>query len=293
MSNWSGVLLVVAVLGVLVIAIVALRQTTGNLRQCAVGMGTGAEQIASAAGQVSTASESLARQAASQAASLQQTAATTDEISSMTKRNAENTRTATELVRQGERSMTEANSRLEQMVQSMGEINTSSNKISRIIKVIEEIAFQTNILALNAAVEAARAGKAGMGFAVVAEEVRNLAQRCSQAAGDTTSLIEESIARATGGSSDLELVSRAVGEMTNNFAKIKTLVEEVNVGSQEQAKGIGQVTQTMARMNYTTQQTAASAQQSAAAACEMAAQTHSMGDLIQSLRSIIEVPVAV
>ena len=288
LSYWLGFTLVAAIIGIAVISTFVIRGVSGSLRTCAAGMGTGAEQIASAAGQVASASESLAQQASSQAASLEETSATTGEISSMTKRNAENTRSATELVYLGEKSMGEANRRLEKMVHSMREINTSSDKISRIIRVIEEIAFQTNILALNAAVEAARAGAAGMGFAVVADEVRNLAQRCSQAAHDTTSLIEESISRATGGTADLDLVAKAIGEVAENFTKIKTLVEEVNLSSQEQAKGIEQVTQTMARMNRTTQQTAASAEQSAAAATQMSAQTQSMSDLIYSLRSMVE-----
>jgi methyl-accepting chemotaxis protein/methyl-accepting chemotaxis protein-1 (serine sensor receptor) len=288
LSYGMGFLLLGAMVALAIIAAFVLRNVTGSLRQCAAGMGTGAQQIASAAGQVASASESLAQQASSQAASLEETSATTGEISSMTKRNAENTRSATDLVYQGEKSMGEANKRLEQMVHSMQEINASSDKISRIIRVIEEIAFQTNILALNAAVEAARAGAAGMGFAVVADEVRNLAQRCSQAAHDTTSLIEESIARATGGTADLDLVSKAIADVADNFSKIKTLVEEVNLSSQEQAKGIEQVTQTMARMNRTTQQTAASAEQSAAAATQMSAQTQAMSDLIVSLRSMVE-----
>jgi methyl-accepting chemotaxis protein/methyl-accepting chemotaxis protein-1 (serine sensor receptor) len=288
LSNWMGFGLITAILGISLISAFVLRAVNSSLRQCAAGMGTGAQQIASAAGQVASASESLAQQASSQAASLEETSATTGELSSMTKRNAENTRSATDLVHLGEMSMGEANRRLEKMVHSMREINASSDKISRIIRVIEEIAFQTNILALNAAVEAARAGSAGMGFAVVADEVRNLAQRCSKAAHDTTSLIEESISRATGGTADLDLVSKAIGDVAENFSKIKTLVEEVNLSSQEQAKGIEQVTQTMAVMNRTTQQTAASAEQSAAAATEMSAQTQSMSDLILSLRSMVE-----
>jgi methyl-accepting chemotaxis protein/methyl-accepting chemotaxis protein-1 (serine sensor receptor) len=287
-SYWAGCLLIVAIVTIGGIATFVLRSVNAGLRRCAAGMGTGADQIASAADQVAAASESLAQQASSQAASLEETSATTGEISSMTKRNAENTRSANELVHQGENSMGEANRRLEKMVQSMGDINASSDKISRIIRVIEEIAFQTNILALNAAVEAARAGEAGKGFAVVADEVRSLAQRCSQAAHDTTSLIEESIARATGGTADLDLVAKSIGEVGEQFARIKTLVEEVNLSSQEQAKGIEQVTQTMARMNRTTQQTAASAEQSAAAATEMSAQTQSMSDLIVTLRSMVE-----
>jgi methyl-accepting chemotaxis protein/methyl-accepting chemotaxis protein-1 (serine sensor receptor) len=288
MSYLAGFMLIGIIIAIAAVAGVVLRGVNQNLRHYATGMNTGAQQIASAAGQVASASESLAQQASSQAASLQATSATTAQISSMTKRNAENTRSATGLVHEGEKSMGEANRRLDQMVHSMREINASSDKISRIIRVIEEIAFQTNILALNAAVEAARAGEAGMGFAVVADEVRNLAQRCSQAAHDTAALIEESMLRATGGSSDLDLVSKAIGDVADNFTRIKTLVEEVNLSSQEQAKGIEQVTDTMARMNRTTQQTAASAQESAAAATEMSAQTQSMGNLIDSLRALVE-----
>jgi methyl-accepting chemotaxis protein len=288
MSFLTGFILIAAIVAIAAVGAIVLRNINQNLKHYALGMNTGAQQIASAAGQVASASESLAQQASSQAASLQETSATTAQISSMTKRNAENTKTATGLVHSGEKSMGEANRRLDQMVHSMQEINASSDKISRIIRVIEEIAFQTNILALNAAVEAARAGEAGMGFAVVADEVRNLAQRCSQAAHDTAALIEESMARATGGSADLDLVSKAIGDVADNFNRIKTLVEEVNLSSQEQAKGIEQVTDTMARMNRTTQQTAASAEESAAAATEMSAQTHSMGNLIDSLLALVE-----
>src|SRR5579862_6160682 len=127
------------------------------------------------------------------------------------------------------------------MVVAMGEINTQSGKISKIIKVIDENAFQTNILTLNAAVEAARAGEAGMGFAVVADEVRNLAQRCAQAAKDTAELIEESIAKSNGGQATVDQVATAIRSITVESAKVKTLVDEVNLGSQEQARGIEQI----------------------------------------------------
>src|SRR5437899_8385538 len=127
------------------------------------------------------------------------------------------------------------------MVTAMTDITTSSGKISKIIKVIDEIAFQTNILALNAAVEAARAGEAGLGLAVVADEVRNLAQRCAQAARDTASLIEDSIATSRDGNARLDQMTGAVRAMTENSLRVKTLVDEVNQGSQEQARGMEQI----------------------------------------------------
>ena len=139
----------------------------------------------------------------------------------------------------------------------MGDIKASSDKVAKIIKVIDEIAFQTNILALNAAVEAARAGEAGMGFAVVADEVRNLAQRCAQAAKDTAALIEESIVKSNDGKTKVDQVAVAIRAITEESAKVKTLVDEVSLGSQEQTRGIEQVAKALTQMEQVTQQSAA------------------------------------
>ena len=139
---------------------------------------------------------------------------------------------------------------------SMEQIDASSLKIGNIIKVIDDIAFQTNILALNAAVEAARAGEAGLGFAVVADEVRTLAQRCSQAAKDTAALIEESIANSRDGGEKLGQVTTAVAEITSSAAKVKTLVDEISLANDEQARGIQQVNGAITQMQSVTQQAA-------------------------------------
>jgi len=170
----------------------------------------------------------------------------------------------------------------------MDGINASSQKISKIIKVIDEIAFQTNILALNAAVEAARAGEAGMGFAVVADEVRNLAQRCAQAAKDTAGLIEESIDRANGGKIKVDEVALSIHSITEEAAKIKVLVDEINLGSVEQSRGIDQITRSITQMENVTQSNAANAEESAAAAQQLNAQAESMREIVRSLKDMVD-----
>ena len=174
------------------------------------------------------------------------------------------------------------------MVAAMTEINESSDKISKIIKTIDEIAFQTNILALNAAVEAARAGEAGMGFAVVADEVRSLAQRCAQAAKDTAGLIEDSIAKSNDGKTKVDQVAVAFREITTLSERVKTLVDEVNLGSEEQARGIQQIGQAIVQMEQVTQRTAAGAEESASAAEELNAQSETMLDVVHRLSVMVD-----
>jgi methyl-accepting chemotaxis protein len=265
-----------------------VRSLNQTLRQMVVQLKEGAGQVANASSQVASSSQSLAQGASEQAASLEQTSASLEEITSMVRRNAENSQTAAGLVKETERLVKNGNQTLEQMETSMRGINASSDKIAKIIKVIDEIAFQTNILALNAAVEAARAGEAGMGFAVVADEVRNLAQRAAQAAKDTASLIEESIATSKEGSTKLQQVSDVIRAITESATKVKALVDEVQSGSQEQARGIDEITRAVQQMNQLTQTTAASAEESASAGEELSAQTELTQAVVAQLHDLVE-----
>ena len=197
-------------MGVVCLGIWVVRQVNTKLRNVVSQLTEGAGQVASAASQVASSSQSLAQGSSEQAASLEETSASSEEIKAMACRNSENAREAAMLVTGSQQQFAQTNHSLHQMVAAMDDINTQSGKISKIIKVIDEIAFQTNILALNAAVEAARAGEAGMGFAVVADEVRNLAQRCAQAAKDTAALIEESIAKSGDGKAKVDQVAAAI-----------------------------------------------------------------------------------
>ena len=270
------------------ISLVVVRNLVQSLRQVASSVGAGAHEVMAAADQVSSASQSLAQGSSEQAASLEETSAATQEINSMAKRNTENAETSVKIVTESGLKFEEANRALDQMVSASNEIDASSGKISQIIKVIDEIAFQTNILALNAAVEAARAGEAGMGFAVVADEVRNLAQRSSQAAKDTASLIEESIHKSRGGKTIVGQVSSALRTITEEAGKVKILVEEVNLGSREQARGIEEVGRSITQMEQVTQKTAAEAEESAAAAEQLKAQSHSMSAIADRLTTLVD-----
>lgn len=264
-----------------------IRSLVSELRRVTNDMSETADQVTSAASQVAASSQVLAQGASEQAASIEETSASSEELTSMTRKNTEHTQSAASLMSTVDQRIAEANRTLDQMVISMREINESSDKISRIIKVIDEIAFQTNILALNAAVEAARAGEAGMGFAVVADEVRNLAQRSAQAAKDTAELIEESISRSAEGKRKLEEVTSAIGGITQGAAEVKTLIDEVSVGSQEQARGIEQIGRAVAQMEQVTQNSAATAEESASASEELNAMAEAMRRTVTQLEGLV------
>ena len=260
---------------------------TSTLRREAVELGKGAGEVAAAAAQVSSSSQSVAQGASEHAASLQETSASSEEINSMTRRNIENLRAAVELMTRSQQKFVQANQMLDQSVAAMRDIDTQGAKIAKIIKVIDEIAFQTNILALNAAVEAARAGEAGLGFAVVANEVRNLSQRCTQAAQDTTVLIEESIVKSREGKARVDEVAGAIREITDEAARVKSLVDDVNLGGHEQARGIEQIGKAVSQMEAVTQSTAANAEESAAAAEELSAQSETLRAIVERLRAMV------
>ena len=286
-SRWIMLLLVALGVAVTAVALGIVRGANSSLRQSATELLEGSRQVAAAAGQVAAASQSLAQGTSEQAATLEETSSSTTELTAITRRNAENTRSVSGLMTETARRVGDANHNLEEMVQSMKDINSSSEKISKIIRVIDEIAFQTNILALNAAVEAARAGEAGMGFAVVADEVRNLAHRSAQAAKDTAALIEESIAKSNEGNKKLQLVAGSIQQVTSGATQVKALVDEVDVGSQEQARGIEQIASAVIQMETVTQRSAASAEESAAASEELAAQAHALYDIVERVRKLV------
>ena len=286
-SLWLTVLaiLVSLVLGVMVYLQVG--RITSSLRQMVLQLDEGASQLAEGASHISASSQTLAAGTSEQAFSIGETTAASEQISAMTRRNAENATKASGLMHDTTALVGDANRSLDQMQESMHAINESSTKVGDIIKIIDQIAFQTNILALNAAVEAARAGEAGMGFAVVAGEVRNLAHRSAQAAKDTTALIEESMGRSHEGRSKLELVATSIRAITESSAQVKGLVEEVKSGSLEQTKGIQLISAQMSTIEKVTQSAAASAEEGAATGEEMQAQANSLAGIVRNLREMV------
>jgi len=288
-SNWIALFVIAfsMLLGITVVQVV--RGISHQLRLSIVNLHEGANQVAQTSGQISSSSQSLAQGASDQAASLEETSTSSQEVAAMVHRNAASAQNAANFMSSMNECVVDANNTLADMIVSMQEIGKSSGRISKIIRVIDEIAFQTNILALNAAVEAARAGEAGMGFAVVADEVRNLAQRSAQAARDTAELIEESMERSNAGSTKLSEVAASIHAITEGTIKVKGLVDEVEAASREQAQGIEQISKAVSRIGDVTLRTAASAEESAAASEELNAQSHALVAVVGELQRMVGV----
>jgi len=274
------------IVGVGVAFIITLK-TNKKLKHVADALNDGASQVTAAAGQVSSSGQSLAEGASEQAASIEETSSSLEEMSSMTKGNAEHSHKANELGKQARSAAEKGVQDMQNMTLAMNGLKAASDDIAKIIKTIDEIAFQTNILALNAAVEAARAGEAGMGFAVVAEEVRSLAQRSAQAAKETSEKIQGTIEKTTQGVEISHKVETALAEIVTRVREVDQLVAEVASASSEQSQGISQINTAVTQMDKVTQSNAASAEESAAAAEELNAQAETMKGYVNELLALV------
>ncbi len=263
---------------------VAQNAMADRLRQMVSEVASGSKQIDLGAGHISSASQSLAEGAGRQAASIEQISASLQEMSDSTRRSASSAEQANGLAAQSRDTATSGQDQVREMVEAMGQIRQSSGEIGKIIKLIDEIAFQTNLLALNAAVEAARAGEAGRGFAVVADEVRNLAQRSAEAARNTSAIIEESMQRSERGSTLADRVAKSFDQITSGTSQVSSLLTTIAHASTEQAKGIEQINAGVSELNSVTQSSAANSEELAATAEETAAQVASLNQLVSNFR---------
>lgn len=254
----------------------ALKHIIQSLNEIMGDINHAAERVANESGQVSNSSQALAQGANEQASAIEQLTSAVTEMAAQTRQNAANANQANELALNARENAAQGNERMKEMLDAMEGINDSSANISKIIKVIDEIAFQTNILALNAAVEAARAGQHGKGFAVVAEEVRNLAARSASAAKETTDLIEGSIRKVQTGTQIAHDTARALDKIVDEVSKAAALVGDITVASNEQATGIAQVDQGISQVSLVVQTNSATAQQSAAASEELSNQAEDL-----------------
>ena len=283
-----GAALVLALLLTIVLAWQVIRSTNRALNDITVNLDRGALQTASAARQVSMASQTLASGASEQAASVEETSTSLEQMSSMIRATAENAEKAKELAAEARSVAATGSMTMAEMTHAMAAIDSSSAEVAKIVKNIDEIAFQTNILALNAAVEAARAGEAGAGFAVVADEVRSLAQRSAAAAKETADKIEAAIANSRKGSQCTAKVEESLTQIADKVNSTDSLVSEIATAAREQAQGIEQINVAIAQMDKVSQSNSASAEESASAAEELDAQAETLKDLVAKLRLLVD-----
>ncbi|MBN1293478.1 MAG: CZB domain-containing protein [Candidatus Latescibacteria bacterium] len=269
------------------LAVVISRGIVKALKYIIDNLNSGAEQVAAAANQVSSSSQQLAEGSSEQASSLEEISSSLEEMTSMTKQNTENAKQADMMANETSQAAEKGSTAMVKMEDAIQKIKTSSDETAKIIKTIDEIAFQTNLLALNAAVEAARAGEAGMGFAVVAEEVRNLAQRSAEAAKNTAELIDGSQTNADNGVAVTTEVSEILKEIATSSKKVKQLIGEVSAASVEQSQGITQVNSALTQMDQVTQGTAANAEESASASEELSSQAGELNMMVAQLVALV------
>jgi methyl-accepting chemotaxis protein len=290
LNNSSRMLATGAIIGVLLsllIMVAITRGITKPINSFIKGLSGAAQQVASSSGEIMNASEQLASGSSQQAASLQETSSSLEEMAAMTRQNADNAHHADSLMNETSQVVETASKSMTELTVSMQEISTASDSTAKIIKTIDEIAFQTNLLALNAAVEAARAGEAGAGFAVVAEEVRNLAMRAAEAARDTAGLIDETVTKIKTGSTLVAKTGEAFSQVNAGTSKVKELVAEIAAASKEQAQGVDQINRAASEMNRVVQQVAANAEESAAASKELTSQSDQMEEMMKELVALV------
>ncbi len=275
------------VVGVLVLLLVR-RQVARPLAGISGALTQGAVETSAAAETIAAASHNLAEGATAQAAALEETSASLEQLVGMTSRNAENSGTATTLARLARGAADSGVTGMREMRQAMDAIQNSSGDISKIIKTIDAIAFQTNLLALNAAVEAARAGEAGTGFAVVAEEVRNLARRSADSARETDRKIEDAVEKSRSGAQICEKVGESLSEILEKTRQVDVLVAEIAQASQEQHHGLAQISTAIAKLDEVTQANAASAEQSAGAAAQLASRADQQKESVAELVALVQ-----
>ncbi|MBN2514585.1 MAG: chemotaxis protein [Deltaproteobacteria bacterium] len=285
--NLTSVLFAAGIIAGILLAFLIIRSIAKALNRIIAHLTDGADQVAAASGEVSSASQQLAEGAGEQASSLEETSSSLEELASMTRQNADNAQQADALTNEAGKVVNDVNEKLKRMTEAVNEISRNSEETQKIIKTIDEIAFQTNLLALNAAVEAARAGEAGAGFAVVAEEVRNLAMRSAEAAKNTSDLIGNTVNSAKEGARLNAEANEAFKKNAEAVNKISDLVSEIAAASQEQSQGINQINNAVVEMDKVTQQTAANAEESASASEEMSAQAEGMKNLVTDLITLV------
>jgi methyl-accepting chemotaxis protein len=269
-----------------------IRSTSRVLRTISDTLEDGATQAATASGQLATISQTVAAGCSEQGSSVAETSTALEQMSAMIRSTAGNAAQAKELAMQA-RTAAETGARtMIDMNTAMQAIEASSAEVAKIVKDIDEIAFQTNILALNAAVEAARAGEAGAGFAVVADEVRSLAQRSAAAARETAAKIEAAITSSRHGGESCDRVGTSLDEIATKIAAADTLVAEIATAAREQSQGIGQIGAAMTELDKVTQENAARAEEGASAAAELTSQAQVMREHVEWLRSLVSAAAA-